>query len=44
MFVWGAGRIRDVRVVGGQVEMDGDFFGVLLMCMWQDCMCQVVEV
>ena len=44
MVGWGAGCIYDIRVVGCEVEMDGDMFGVSIKSVWQDCVCPLVEV
>ena len=42
--IWGDGRIDYVWVVGVQVKMYGEVFGVVIVCVWRECMSQVIEI
>ena len=42
--IWGDGRIDDVWVVGVQVKMYGEVFGVVIVCVRREYMSQLIEI
>ena len=44
VFIGEDGRIDDVWVIGGHVDIDGEVIGVVIVCVRCDCMCKVIEV